>query len=173
MEKLTPIKWPTWSTRQVRVIWHIFTVIVASLVFTAGSITAADAGPRRARLSSDLSQHLTSNANGSIEVIVSGTPDKIERLRSRYGLRIRKSMESGAVFSVSRQTLDALSQDEVTCTGLPLLDRSLIIPARADTLVSIQSSCAAPHSARMRNPRFKSARFEANGTTSFQRGDLA
>ena len=81
MENLTP---PTWTSRPLRVIWHISTVIVAALLFA----TSADAGPRRARLSSDLSQHLSSGS-GAVDVIVSGSVEKIDRLSRRYGLHVK------------------------------------------------------------------------------------
>ncbi len=44
-------------------------------------------------------------------MIVSGSVEKIARLAQRHGLRVKKQLESGAVFSVSKQSLDALSQD--------------------------------------------------------------
>ncbi len=86
MEKSTPIKWPAWPTRPMRVLWHISTVIVAGLVFA----TVADAGQRRARLSSDLTQHLNSNSAGTIEVIVSGSVETIDRIAKRHGLKVRR-----------------------------------------------------------------------------------
>src|SRR5689334_18178974 len=96
------------SLRALRVIWHISTVIVAGLVFA----TPAEAGARRARLSSDLSAHLSASSNGAVDVIVSGSQEKIERLAQRHGLQIRKALSSGAVFSVSRQKLSLLADDQ-------------------------------------------------------------
>ena len=100
----------TWTRRPLRVIWHIATVIVAAL--RCCSPLSADAGPRRARLSSDLSAHLKSASSGDVDVIVSGSVEKIDApgAASRPA-RSRRQLESGAVFSVSKQALDALSQD--------------------------------------------------------------
>jgi len=75
------------------VIWHISTVIVVGLMFAG----AAEAGARRARLSSDLSSRLTPAANGAFDVIVTGSVEKIDRLAQRPGLRIKEQLESGAV----------------------------------------------------------------------------
>jgi len=95
------------ARRPIRVIWRISTVIVVGLMF-AGS---AEAGPRRARLSSDLSARLAAASNGDVDVIVTGSVEKIDRLAQRHGLRVKKQLESGAVFSVSTAKLNALSQD--------------------------------------------------------------
>ena len=60
---------------------------------------SADAGPRRARLSSDLATLLASGSSGDVDVIVSGSAEKIDRVAQRHGLRIKKKLSSGAVFS--------------------------------------------------------------------------
>ena len=105
MQHLEPI---TWTPRPLRLIWHLSAVLVAALALFA---TTADAGPRRARLSSDLSAHLTSGSGADVDVIVSGSVEKIARLAQRHRLRLKRQLESGAVFTVSKQSLDALSQD--------------------------------------------------------------
>lgn len=122
MENLKPST--IWTRRPIRVIWHISTVIVAALL----SASSADAGSRRARLSSELSTHLASGS-GDIEVIVTGSVEKTARLSQRHGLRVKKQLESGAVFSVSRQELDALSQDlEVeSLSGNPLVRSAMAL----------------------------------------------
>jgi hypothetical protein len=105
-----PVTYLPRSYRPVRVIWHIAASLVAAVLLQHPLAGSADAGPRRARLSSDLSTHLASGS-GSVDVIVNGSVEKIDRLAARHGLRIKKNLASGAVFTVSRQTLDALSQD--------------------------------------------------------------
>src|SRR5687768_5072850 len=101
MEHLKPI---TWTPRPLRLIWHVSAVLVAALALSA---TTAEAGPRRARLSTDLSAHLNSGSGADVDVIVSGSVEKIARLAQRHGLRVKKQLASGAVFSVSKQSLDA------------------------------------------------------------------
>src|SRR5215203_5063994 len=105
MENLKPI---TWTPRPLRVIWHISAVLVAALTVFA---TSVDAGQRQARLSSDLSAHLDSGSGADVDVIVSGSVEKIARLAERHGLHIKRQLEFGAVFTVSTQSLEALSQD--------------------------------------------------------------
>ena len=106
---------PTDRTREVprasRSTWHGSTVAIAAALLAVSLVTPVDAGPRRARLSSDLSRHFDSGSTAAIDVIVSGTPDRIERLARRHGLSIKKVLASGAVFRVDRAGLDALSQD--------------------------------------------------------------
>ena len=73
---------------------------------------AGGGGPRRARLSSDLTAlprlrlrpaTSTSSSRGSVE--------KIERWRSVTACAIKKQLASGAVFTRVAQALEALSQD--------------------------------------------------------------
>ncbi len=65
----------------------------------------------RARLSADLGTYLASGAGDPVDVIVSGSADRIERVASRHGLRVKKLLSSGAVLSVSPGGLDALAND--------------------------------------------------------------
>src|SRR5689334_387804 len=57
-------------------------VIVAAWLAIGGS---AAAGPRRARLSRDLSERLTKADAGVTNVIVNGSSDKVQTLAKRYG----------------------------------------------------------------------------------------
>jgi serine protease AprX len=95
----------------VRVIWHIAAMVAAALVLQLPFAAAAGAGPRRARLSSDLTAILDSGSTGSVEAIVCGSVEKLERIAARNGLTIKKQLSSCAVFAVSRDGLEALSQD--------------------------------------------------------------
>src|SRR5215207_3878470 len=97
------------SYRAIRVIWHIAAVLVATVMLPLAA--SADAGPRRALLSSDLSAVLNSGTSGDVDVIFSGSVERTDRLVKRYNLRVKKVLASGAVFTVSPQTLDALSRD--------------------------------------------------------------
>ena len=87
------------------------TALVAATAIVVGAGVSA-AGPKRARLSADLDAMLKSGASQSVDVIVSGTPERIARIARRHGLQVKKALTSGAVFAVSSQTLDALSKDE-------------------------------------------------------------
>jgi len=98
------------TVRPLRVIWHISSVIVASTLWLS-SVVPADAASRRARLSSDLQSHLATGT-GNVEVIVTGSQEKIARIAQRTGLKVAKLLSSGAVFSVNNQALDLLSQDQ-------------------------------------------------------------
>ena len=85
-------------------------MVAAALLLVLAA--TAEAGPRRARLSSDLAKHFDSGSTASVDVIVSGTPDRIERLARRHGLVVKKVLESGAVLRASRAAFNSLTQDE-------------------------------------------------------------
>ena len=85
------------------------TMVAAALIVVGAGVSAA--GPKRARLSSDLDTLLKSGANASVDVIVSGSPERVAVIAQRHHLRVKKALTSGAVFEVSRQTLDAMSSD--------------------------------------------------------------
>ena len=74
-------------------------------------VTAAQAGPRRARLSKDLVDRLAAGDQSSTRVIVSGSREQIDTLATRYGVRIYKTLRNGAVLEVTGGQLDALTQD--------------------------------------------------------------
>ena len=75
------------------------------------SAESADAGSKRARLSSDLTAHLNSTSDASVDFIFTGSVESADRLAKRHGLRIKKFLSSGAVFSASKQQLEALAAD--------------------------------------------------------------
>src|SRR6478752_4389230 len=107
MNILSPITWPRRPLRELRVIWHIAAVLVASLWLAS----AVEAAPRHARVSSDLAIHLNSASTAVVDVIVTGAPDRIGRIAARHGLSIKKALSSGAVFSVPQRLLAELSED--------------------------------------------------------------
>ena len=97
------------SSRPVRRgVITITLAIVAAVLALAGS---ADAGPRRARLSRDLSERIAKADASVTSVIVEGDSDKIQTLARRYGAKVLKTLGNGAVLQVNGGQLDALSQD--------------------------------------------------------------
>src|SRR5262245_31692119 len=89
--------------------WGRTALLVAAAIVVGFGGSAA--GQKRARLSSDLDALLKSGSNASVDVIVSGTSKDVARIAARHGLRVKKALTSGAVFEVSRQTLDAMAND--------------------------------------------------------------
>jgi serine protease AprX len=83
---------------------------LAALAFLVLAAAPAAAG-HKARLSADLADHLRAGSP-SIDVIVHGTRQEVEALATRYNLRVRKLLKSGAVLRVTAGELDALLQDE-------------------------------------------------------------
>ena len=73
--------------------------------------TAVDAAPGGARLSSDLQARLAAGRGDAVDVIVNGTPDRIERLARRHGLTVKKTLSTGAVLTASGLALAALAAD--------------------------------------------------------------
>ena len=86
------------------------TLAVVIAVLCCVSVSA-EAGPRRARLSRDLADRVSSRAQDSARVIVTGTDAEVKTLAARYGARIQKSMRGGAVLEVTGGQLIALSED--------------------------------------------------------------
>jgi len=99
------------ALRDLRVIWHIAAAVIAAIALQLPVAASAEAGQRRAKLSSELTAFLNSGSSGDVELIFSGSVESIDRVATRHGLRIKKHLASGAVFTVSRQALDALSRD--------------------------------------------------------------
>src|SRR5580765_1541480 len=81
--------------------------VCASLAFSP----SAAAATHNARLSADLSDHLSAGSQ-AIRVIVHGTRAEVDALAVRYNLRIAKYLQSGAVFLVNAGQLAAMRQDD-------------------------------------------------------------
>ena len=84
----------------------------AAVAMLLGSAVSADAGGRRPRLSSDLNAHLASASTADVDVIVCDSTESVARLAQRHGLRVRKWLETCAVLSASKSSLESLAQDD-------------------------------------------------------------
>jgi len=82
--------------------------VCASLAFSPSPAAAA---AHNARLSADLSDHLSAGSQ-AIRVIVHGTRAEMDALAVRYNLQIVKYLQSGAVFLVNAGQLAAMRQDD-------------------------------------------------------------
>ena len=96
--------------RRSRSTWQGSTALFTAAVLLACATTAFASG-KRARLSSDLVAHLNSNSSAPVDLIVSGSQERIDRLVKRHGLVVKKVLTSGAVLTASRNAVDALSRD--------------------------------------------------------------
>ncbi len=65
---------------------------------------------RRARLSADLAEHLSTGSAG-VDVIVRGTQAEVEALAARYNVRVKRHLRSGAVLRVTGGQLAAIQDD--------------------------------------------------------------
>src|SRR5262245_21182541 len=83
-------------------------LLTFSIVLTV-TMPAAGAG-RRARLSTDLADHLAAGSS-SIDVIVHGTRAEVDALAQKYNVRVRRYLRSGAVLRVTAGQLAALQED--------------------------------------------------------------
>ena len=92
-----------WRRQSAAVIGAVLVAVVCG-----GS---AEAGPKRARLSRDLAERLSNADAGVTSVIVSGSPETLEALATRYGAKVKKTLYGAAVLEVNGGQLDALSQD--------------------------------------------------------------
>ena len=95
------------STRTIRTFGSV--LLTAILALTIGQ--PVEAGPRRARLSRDLSERLAKGDGSTTRVIVCDSDAKIETLATRYGAHVKKRLRGCAVLEVTGGQLDALSQD--------------------------------------------------------------
>src|SRR5690349_18881652 len=66
-------------------------IVALSVALLASS---AEAGQRRARLSRDLADRLSSQNATSADVIVSGTDEQVQVLATRYGARIKRRLQN-------------------------------------------------------------------------------
>ena len=109
MTNLRPAALRTRTQLLSPVVCRFGAAVAASVLLV--SAASADAGSKRARLSSDLTAHLNSTSGASVDVIVTGSVEAVDRLSKRHGLRIKKFLSSGAVLSASKHELEALAAD--------------------------------------------------------------
>src|SRR5687768_17148519 len=92
-------------------------IAAAALVFGCFFATdAAYAQESKPKLSSDLSQLLTSAATGAdvpstTDVIVSGNDAFVKKMAGKYGATVKKDLETHAVLTVSTSALAAMAND--------------------------------------------------------------
>src|SRR5512139_948359 len=65
----------------------------------------------RARLSKDLAAELESPTRAALQVIVEGDSARVKRLAARYGFRVTKILDGGAVVEGSANQFDAAAGD--------------------------------------------------------------
>ena len=82
-------------------------IVATAAVFCLLVMATAAEAQSRARLSSDLRQHLSEGRATAVDVIVSGTPEAIALLASRHGLAVKKTLRTGAVLTASPAALSA------------------------------------------------------------------
>src|SRR5262245_3504165 len=85
--------------------------LLVGLCSTVGFASPGFAEQRRARLSRDLSDRLAARDERPADVIVDGRAETIDAIAARYGARLKKRLQTGAVLEVTGGQLDALSQD--------------------------------------------------------------
>ncbi len=116
-----------WST------WQAATALFTIFVLLACATSSAASG-RRARLSSGLTAHVNSGSSAPVNLIVSGPQERLARLVRHHGLRVKKTLSSGAVLTASRAAMIALADDdEVEALSGDLMVRSHMAVATATT----------------------------------------
>ncbi len=116
-----------WST------WQAATALFTIFVLLACATSSAASG-RRARLSSGLTAHVNSGSSAPVNLIVSGPQERLARLVRHHGLRVKKTLSSGAVLTASRAAMIALADDDEieALSGDPMV-RSHMAVATATT----------------------------------------
>src|SRR5919198_4281228 len=84
---------------------------VISIYCSLAVAVPAFADSHRARLSRDLSDRLAARDERATDVIVDGRPEVIDAVAARYGAKVKRRLQTGAVLEVTGGQLDALSQD--------------------------------------------------------------
>src|SRR6266446_4376802 len=82
-------------------------VIACACLFFAAPADAA----HKARLSADLADHLAAGSQ-TIDVIVHGEKETVDTLATRYNLRVKRYLSSGAVLRLTAGQLAALRDDD-------------------------------------------------------------
>jgi hypothetical protein len=99
--------------------------IVAGCVASIGTVPAAAQPRHRARVSRDLAERLRQRIEAPAEIIVSAGDGAIDQLVTRYGARLKKRIQGGAVLEATGGQIDAIAQDpdvdhlagNAACTG--------------------------------------------------------
>ena len=80
-------------------------ICIAALFLSVTDVSA------QARISADLKDRLQAGDNAATSVIVTGTQAQVDAIATRYGLRVRKRLTSGAVLDVPAGRLAGLAAD--------------------------------------------------------------
>ena len=91
------------------IVRRAFTGLLGAALFFALAMPAA--AQHRARLSKDLAAELESPTRAALQVIVSGDTARVQKLAARFGLRVTKVLDAGAVLEGSANQFDAASGD--------------------------------------------------------------
>ncbi len=81
------------------------------LAVLLGVADHADAQSRRARLSRDLQERLSTGNRERTSVIVTGTGAQVDALAARHGLTVRRRLRTGAVLDVPAGALETVAAD--------------------------------------------------------------
>ncbi|MCU0622130.1 MAG: S8 family peptidase, partial [Gemmatimonadales bacterium] len=84
-------------------------VVLGAALLVALAMPAA--AQHRARLSKDLSDQLGSPTRAALQVIVQGDSARAQQLAARFGLRVKKVLESGTVLEGSAGQIEAAAAD--------------------------------------------------------------
>ena len=90
---------------------RLSTFAVATVCSVLIAVTPAGAQGHHARLSADLSDHLSAQS-ATIDVIVHGTRAEVDALAAKYNVVVRKYLKAGAVLRVNAGQLSAIDQDD-------------------------------------------------------------
>jgi len=85
--------------------------LVAALVAASALTIRGSNTPHRAHLSQDLVSHVLQRSGARARVIVRGSDQEIDDAVSRYGLRIVRRLEGGAVLAANADELNRLAGD--------------------------------------------------------------
>ncbi len=100
------LAWKEGRTRACVVLMLLVWVLWAMV---GNAVAQPAAGGRTARVAADLSARVSRGETA--QVILRGTPDEVRALAARHGLRVTKTLRSGAVATVDRAALASLSSD--------------------------------------------------------------
>src|SRR4051794_2997247 len=90
---------------------HVRAAVIAAMVAASALTLRGSSAQHRAHLSRDLVSHVTRHATATARVIVRGGDQDIDDAAARYGLRVVRRLEGGAVLAATGDQLDRLAGD--------------------------------------------------------------
>ena len=102
--RMTPVRLPSTARR-------VQAACVIGLITTIFALPSSASAQHRARLSRDLTRQIQQNPDATVNVIAEGPQSEIDRIASKYGLRVVSRLDSGARLAGTAAQIDQAAGD--------------------------------------------------------------